>query len=251
MANPLSLDGRTVLVTGASSGIGRATSIQLSRLGANIVLSGRNQDRLEQTASAIETDTFLAPCDLAECENVPKWMKSVTSECGPLHGLVHSAGVQATKPLQMLKPADVSRILEINVSAALQLCRGFRQRGVAEGSAGIVLISSVMGLAGAPAVAAYSASKGAICALSRSLAIELAAQQIRVNCVAPGHVHTEMAETVEASMTEEQFAAIEAMHPLGIGEPVDVANAIAFLLAETGRWITGTTLVVDGGYLAH
>jgi NAD(P)-dependent dehydrogenase (short-subunit alcohol dehydrogenase family) len=220
-------------------------------LGANIVLSGRNRDRLEQTAAAIETNTYLAPCDLTECEDIPKWMKSISAECGPFHGLVHSAGVQVTKPLQLLKPADVSRVLEVNVAAAVQLCRGFRQRGVAETPAGVVLISSVMGLAGAPAVAAYSASKGAICALVRSLAIELAQQQIRVNSVAPGHVHTEMADAVEASMTEEQFAAIESMHPLGIGEPVDVANAIAFLLAETGRWITGTTLVVDGGYLAH
>jgi len=104
-----------------------------------------------------------------------------------------------------------------------------------------------MGLVGQPAVTAYAASKGALIALAKSLAMEWAGDGIRVNCVAPGHVKTEMAAALQSMLTTEQFAAIEAMHPLGVGTARDVAHAIAFLLADSGRWITGTTLIVDGG----
>ena len=112
-------------------------------------------------------------------------------------------------------------------------------------------MSSVMGIVGQPGIAAYSASKGAVMALCKSLALELAHHEIRINCVAPAVVMTEMSTKFHQQLTPEQVARIESMHPLGIGTPRDVANAVAFLLADTGRWITGSTLVVDGGYLAQ
>ena len=114
-----------------------------------------------------------------------------------------------------------------------------------------MLVSSAMGLVGRPGIPAYSASKGALVALARSAALELAKDQIRVNCVAPGFVRTEMLEQLREWLSSEQLAALEAQHPLGLGAPRDVAYAIAFLLADTSHWITGTTLVVDGGYTAH
>ena len=183
-------------------------------------------------------------------DGISVWMKEIAKSVGPLHGLVHSAGVHQALPLRFQSTEQLDTVMRINFLAAVQLAKGFRQRNVCTSPSSIVFLSSVMGLVGQPGVSAYSASKGALIALSRSLALELVADGIRVNCVAPGQVRTEMAEQQQQSLTAEQFAAIEARHPLGLGRPSDVASAIAFLLADTGRWITGTTLVVDGGYTA-
>jgi NAD(P)-dependent dehydrogenase (short-subunit alcohol dehydrogenase family) len=125
------------------------------------------------------------------------------------------------------------------------------QKGVCAQNGSIVFLSSVAGLTGQAGIAAYAASKGAIVSLTRALAVELAAEHIRVNCVAPGVVITEMGQELLGMLAPEQGAALEAMHLLGLGTPRDVSYAIAFLLAETARWITGTVLVVDGGYTAH
>jgi NAD(P)-dependent dehydrogenase (short-subunit alcohol dehydrogenase family) len=133
----------------------------------------------------------------------------------------------------------------------MMLAKGFRQRGCHTVGASIVLLSSVTGLVGLPGIAAYAASKSAVLGLTRCLALELAPQQIRVNCVAPAMVRTDIAEHLFTSLLPEQVASIEQAHPLGIGRPRDVANAIAFLLSDAARWITGSALVVDGGYTAH
>jgi NAD(P)-dependent dehydrogenase (short-subunit alcohol dehydrogenase family) len=250
--NPLDLTGRTVMVTGASSGIGRATSLLLGQLGANVILVARRQEELEQTLQLLEPgDHYICPFDLSNVEEIPQWLQTVTAERGVLGGLVHSAGVQYTRPLQSITQETVHKTFKINVEAAIALLKGSRQKGVFQPQSSIVLLSSVMGLVGEPGQVLYSASKGALVALSKSAAIELARQRIRVNCVAPAVVQTEMSGALQASLTPEQFLSIESKHPLGIGTPQDVANAIAFLLADTGRWITGTTLVVDGGYTAH
>ena len=252
MHNPLELTGRTILVTGASSGLGRATSVLLSKLGARLILVGRSEDQLRQTESLLETGTHVVcPRDLQDTNAIPDWMKQLTKETGPLSGLVHSAGVHQTRPLRFMSGEHLDEVMRINFVAAMQLAKGFRQRGVCSAPASIVLLSSVMGLVGQAGVSAYVASKGALVAVARSLALELASEGIRVNCVAPGQVETEMVKTQQETMTEDQFKAIVAMHPLGIGQPEDVANSIAFLLSNAARWITGTTLVVDGGYTAH
>lgn len=252
MINPMDLNGRTILVTGASSGIGRATSVLLGQLGARLVLVARNADRLTQTANLLEGQGHrIESFDLTRIDDIPAWLKHIASEIGALHGIVHCAGIQITKPVRFQSSVDVDLLLRINLDAAFGLAKGFRQKGVYAHQGRLVLLSSVMGLVGQPAVTAYAASKGALIALAKSLAMEWARDELRVNCVAPAHVKTEMAQALQAAVTDEQFAAIEAMHPLGIGTALDVAYAIAFLLADTGRWITGTTLVVDGGYTAH
>lgn len=252
MLNPMELVDRTIMVTGASSGIGRETAILLSQLGARVVLVGRNRGELETTLSRLEgAGHVVAPFDLTSVDDIPRWMKELVPQSGALHGLVHSAGIQLTKPLRVVSSGDIDQVMTINVSAACGLVRGFRQKGVVAPPGSVVLLSSVSGIAGQPGNSVYSASKGALVALARSLALELAREKIRVNCVAPALVHTEMAEKMREALTPEQFDQIDKMHPLGIGLPRDVAHAIAFLLADTGRWITGTTLVVDGGYTAH
>jgi NAD(P)-dependent dehydrogenase (short-subunit alcohol dehydrogenase family) len=250
--NPMEMRGRTVLVTGASSGIGRETAIFLSRLGARLILVSRRREALASTCSALVGEGHLIePYDLADLAGIPDWMHEVVGRSGPLHGLVHSAGVQTLAPLRSLSLDSLHQTLDVNLSAAIQLSKGFRYKGHCQPESSIVFLASVMAFAGEAGRTAYAASKGALTSAVRVMALELARSGIRVNCVAPGLVRTEMADAMNPLLTPEQLAAIEKMHPLGIGKPEDVSAAIAFLLADTGRWITGTSLVVDGGYLSH
>lgn len=250
--NPMDLTGRAILVTGASSGIGRATALLLGRLGARPVLVARDRGRLEAVASELQgSDPVVETLDLSDLAAIAGRVKELARGVGGLHGLVHAAGIHAMQPLRMLEPPDVDAVLRVNVAAAVQLVRGFRQKGVVARPASVVLLASVVGLVGQPGVAAYAASKGAVIALTKSSALELAREGIRVNCVAPSLVRTPMTDQILGNLDPAQVAAVEAMHPLGLGEPADVAHAVAFLLADTGRWITGTTLVIDGGYTAQ
>ena len=246
------MTGHTVLVTGASSGIGRGTSRLLSELGARIILVARNRERLEKTASALAgADHQVEPFDLTMVDEVPVWLKQGADRWGLIDGVVHCAGVEATVPLKSWSATLSDHVMKINVYASLALAKGFRQQNVHKRPGSIVFVSSVAGLVGVMGTSTYSASKAAVVGLTRSLALELVRDGIRVNCVAPGIVQTEMVEGASHLFTEQQMAAIAALHPLGIGLPRDVAHAIAFLLGPASSWITGTTLVVDGGYTAQ
>lgn len=252
MLNPLDLTGRRILVTGASSGIGRATAVLLSQLGAELLITGRSQERLEETRSQLQGNCHhVIAADLIDVADIPAWMKEVVASTGPLHGLVHSAGVHSVRPLKLLDLGQLQQTMHLNLTVAIALAKGFRQRQVRGDSGSLVFLASVMGLVAQPGVTAYCASKGALIAAGRALALELAPEKIRVNTIAPGQVETEMTERQRATLPEEHFEAIRKMHPLGLGTTTDVANAIAFLLSDASRWITGTSLVVDGGYTAH
>jgi NAD(P)-dependent dehydrogenase (short-subunit alcohol dehydrogenase family) len=252
MINPLELTGRSILVTGASSGIGRETAYLISQLGGRLALVGRSEERLSKTRQLLEGDGHVVePFDLSAIDEIPRWLKGVSARTGPFHGLVHCAGLHKLRPLRILDAKAVEETMGVNVGAAIGLAKGFCQKGVCAPHSSIVFLSSVTGLTGQSGHAAYAASKGAIIALTRALAVEVAGLDIRVNSVAPGVVLTEMGQQLLDTLTPEQSAVLETMHPLGLGRPNDVANAIVFLLAQTSRWITGTTLVVDGGYTSH
>lgn len=249
--NPMSLDGRTVLVTGASAGIGRETAILLSQLGARLVLVARDAQRLEETRCKLAGGNHrIATVDLADTAGIPLWFTAMASQSGPLHGLVHSAGLGAILPLRATSLHKFEEIMAINVTAAFVLAKCFRQPSTRAVQASIVLISSVMGAVAQPAHSAYCTSKTALLGLTRALAIELAREQIRVNCVMPGSLDAGMGATPDA-VGEANHAELVRKHPLGLGQPRDVAHAVAFLLADSARWITGATLAVDGGYTAH
>jgi len=247
----MDLTGCSVMVTGASSGIGRETAILISNLGARVALVGRSRERLEVTRAALAGDGHhLFPFDLADLEAIPAFMGAVAAQVGPLTGLVHAAGIHFFTPLRTLTAARIDQLLRLNYSSALLLAKAFRQKGNCAPGSSIVFVSSSAALVGESALCAYAGSKAALIGAARSLAIELAPECIRVNCVAPGFVDSEMTRQIRQSVTPEQFAAIAASHPLGLGSVRDAANAIAFLIADTARWITGSVLVVDGGYSA-
>ncbi len=251
--NPMDLSGRRILVTGASSGIGRATAIMLSRLRAEVICCGRDEARLAETASLMTGDRHrMEAFDLDNIDQIDEWVKKLARSTGPLFGLVHAAGVQSSLPITRVTPKHVRTLLTTNVESALALARAFGSSEVCPGPDGsLVLVSSVLASVGTRGRSAYAATKGAMEGLTPSLALELAARKVRVNCVAPSFVRTPMLGEMERFWSEEQRADVERLHPLGIGEPEDVAHAIAFLLGPCGRWITGTVLVVDGGYLAQ
>ncbi|OYD81319.1 SDR family NAD(P)-dependent oxidoreductase [Azospirillum brasilense] len=245
------LSGRHVLVTGASSGIGRATAATAASLGARVTLSGRDEGRLSETLARLDGDGHrIAAFDLSDVDSIPAWVKLQAAEAGPIDGLAHCAGVQIGKPVRSVDQAFFDTILHANLLSALALARGLRQKGCHAEPAALVLVSSVAAEIGQPGNVVYSAAKGGLVSATRGLAMEFLRDGIRVNCVAPAMVETEMMERFRQTTTAEQFEAIRAAHPMGFGKPEDVASAIAFLLSDAARWINGVTLPVDGGYLA-
>ncbi|WP_411705139.1 SDR family NAD(P)-dependent oxidoreductase [Edaphovirga cremea] len=250
-SNPFSLQGKHVLVTGASSGIGREVAVWLSSQGARITLVARDIPRLEETLLRLEGEGHtIAVVDFLNEQDVSGWMKRISKEVAPFDGLVHAAGVQAPMPIRATSLSHWEKIMSTNVTSSFSLIKAFRQKGVCLDGSSIVLFSSVMAKVGEPALMGYCASKGAVESMVRAAAIELAREGIRVNCVAPGVVKTEMTETLKDLVGGGSMEIIEQKHPLGFGVPADVAYAVNYLLSPAARWVTGTALVVDGGYLA-
>lgn len=249
----LDFDGRWVVVTGASSGLGRAIAIELSRHGAGVALVGRHRPRLEETAAQLGGAPHrIVELDLAGVEGIAAAIAALRDDVGALYGLCHAAGIVQTRPLAATTPEIVRSQLEINLVAGLELARAVSRRDVLTPEGGSLLfISSVYGRVGMAGQTGYCATKGAVAAAVRALAVELARRKVRVNCISPGLVHTEMTRQSLGVLSSEHVQKLEAAHPLGAGQPEDVGRAAAFLLAPGSGWITGADLAVDGGYTAQ
>lgn len=247
------VNDKTIIVTGASSGIGRACAILLANNGANVALIGRDEARLQVTADSIPNKKHrIYKQELTDYEQIPKMVESIVRDLGAISGFVHAAGIETVLPLKLTTPSHFEKAFAVNVIAAFELIKAIvRKKNVNPEGASIVLVSSVMGVVGQPTKTVYSASKGALIAGTRSLALELARAKIRINCVSPGMVKTGMSEALLEKVTPEAMESILKAHPLGIGTAADVANACLFLLSDSARWLTGTNLMVDGGYTAQ
>lgn len=248
--NIFSLEGKRILVTGASSGIGRSAAQLFSKLGAKLVLIARNEERLRLTLESLDGDGHsIFMFDLTQTDDIPKLIKQIRQEQGPLSGLFHCAGIEKTVSVKMLNSKYIEPVFQSSIIAALMLTKGICQKGIIDkDSASIVFMSSVAGLNGTSGRSVYSASKAAVDGAMRSLACELADRGVRVNSIAAGAVQTEMMKKMMSELPEKSLDDFDKKHLLGFGMPTDIANAAAFLLSDAAKWITGTVMVVDGGY---
>ena len=244
------LTGRRILITGAGGDLGCATAVLCDQLKARLILVGRNIDKLVDLQKQLSGEHEICSYDFADMDGVAGWMKDLSRQ-GSISGVVHCAGTELLQTLNRTTQSSFRRVMELNCGAGLALARGVRLQEGPVGPASIVYLSSVMGLVGEGAQSVYCASKGALISMSKALALELARYKIRVNCVAPGLIESQMADRMCGNLPPEQQDAIAKMHPLGLGKPEQVASVIAFLLSDASSWITGSTIVVDGGYTAR
>ena len=253
MNNPFSLKNKNILITGTSSGIGRQCAITFSQLGANVILIARNMERLKDTFNKLKKGNHLIISqDITEYNKLEEVVNTAVDKIGKISGFVHSAGIEMTLPLRSMQPSYYEKMFSVNVIAGFELARIIsKKKYINKDWASFVFISSVMGIVGNPTLIGYSASKGALISAIKSMALEFISKNIRANCISPGHVETEMANKLFEKISEESKKEIINMHPLGLGKPEDIANACIFLLSDASRWITGTNLVIDGGYSAR
>lgn len=252
--DPFSLKGKTIVVTGASSGIGRQCAWSCAARGASVILLGRNRDRLEETLKEMtnRSQHLTFSVDLCHYDQVEGVLEAVVPKMGKINGLIHSAGISSTLPFKMVSPEKLDRFFQTNVYAAMNLTRlAIKPVYLHESGASVVFIGSVMGMVGEVGKSLYCMTKGALVAGSRALALEYAARKIRFNCISPGVIDTPMSQQSPYSNDEASFNRVVSRHPLGIGEVSDVANAAIYLLSDASKWVTGSNLVVDGGYCAR
>ena len=243
------LAGKSAVITGASRGIGRAIAVELTRLGADVALIGRDLPALEETGSACANarpgafaEIFAG--DVTDRAAMERIVDAVTSRFGRLDCAVANAGQSVDALLLRLKPETIDHLLDVNLKSAFHLCAAVAKPMMKQRSGSIVLMTSIVGITGNAGQAAYAASKAGLIALSKSLAKELGSRNIRVNAVAPGLIETAMTEKMPDAVRE--FLIKQAA--LGrAGKPEDVSGVVAFLCSDAAGYMTGQTLVVDGG----
>ncbi len=247
MYNPFSLEGKTVLITGASSGIGRVTAIECSKLGATVILTGRNESALNETKEALSVELnqqhifFVA--DLVQesaCEELVKSMPC-------LHGVVSNAGIGKMLPLQFYSSEVLNDVFQINCFAPMLLLKHLVKKKKLNNPSSVVFTASISGYNNvAPANGIYGSSKSALSAYMKYAALELAGKGIRCNAVHPGRVNTPLINN--RLLSDADVSKDMEMYPLKrYGEPEEIAHAIIYLLSDAASWVTGTNLVIDGG----
>jgi NAD(P)-dependent dehydrogenase (short-subunit alcohol dehydrogenase family) len=246
VTDPFSLAGRTALVTGASRGIGAAIATALDRAGARVALAARDADALAAVAAGLEHDPVVLTAELADADAPARLAAEALAALGHVDVLVNNAAAAARQPTVELDAALIDRLYAVNVRAPLLLVSALLPSMLERGGASIVNLSSVSGVVGTPRRAAYAATKGALDAATRSLAMELGPQGIRVNSVAPGVVDTDLwARNKAIPGVVEQIEAQTALRRWS--QPADVADVVVFLASDAARFVTGETLCADGG----
>ena len=245
--NPFTLKNKTILITGASSGIGAQTAISVAEMGATVILSARNGERLEETFERLPAGKHkIIAADLSEETQI----EALVSEIDSLDGLVLSSGVVRPFPIKFIGAKQIDSLFGINYSGPVVLTsKLFRAKKIKDG-ASIVFMSSISSKFPHKGGALYSGTKAALNAYSKTIALEYSNRNIRSNVISAAMVKTPLFDEAEKAITKEMMDKHGEAYPLGFGEPLDIANAMVFLLSAASRWITGTEIVMDGGLTA-
>lgn len=252
--NPFSLENKTIILSGATGGIGLSIAASLAQMGARLVLFGRDESKLKSLIETFPNAGYhlSKTVDFSSIDFADEFQSKFDSLSTPIDGFVHAAGISPTIPLNVLKSEKIATVMQVNVFTAIEISKQLtKKKYIPETGQSIVFISSVMSMVGEPGKTLYSLSKGALLSATKSMALELAPKKIRVNCISPAVVLSPMSLSSEYGKNEVTMKAMELKHPLGFGNPDDVAHACTYLLSNASRWVTGTNLVVDGGYTAR
>jgi NAD(P)-dependent dehydrogenase (short-subunit alcohol dehydrogenase family) len=241
--HPFHLHGKTVLVTGASSGIGRAVAVECARVGARLVISGRNQERLDETMAMLDAVSgsgghVSCAADVTDAAQLGQLVEAA----GEIDGVVHAAGISSVAPMRMLRQAAMQNTLDNNLMAPLMLTQRLMYKKSLRNGASLVFLSSIAAHTATLGLSPYAASKAALEGMIRPLALEIAPRGMRANALAPGIVDTPMVNRDDDLMETQRK-----LYPLGLGKPEDVAYAAIYLLSDASRKVTGTRLHLDGG----
>lgn len=245
MSTPFHLTNKTILVTGASSGIGKQVAISCSEMGAKIVVTGRDEKRLNETFASLKGSghsKFL--CDLTDEKQRNEFTGSISS----VDGLVHSAGTVMPVPVKFIAEKHIQQVMSVNFNSAVLLVAGLLKNKKLNDAASLIFFSSISADYPYAGGATYSASKGAIEAYSKNLALEILPKKMRSNVIVPAMVKTPMYEETKNQSMYRSPEEYESKYPLGLGSPEDVANAAIYLLSDASRWVTGINLILDGGF---
>lgn len=242
--NPFSLRGKTILITGASSGIGKSVAVICTKMGADVIITGRNEERLEKTFSELTGDSNIKKvADLTDMSQ----LDHLASELPQLNGVVHCAGIGDRTLLKMVKEDDLRRVMKINFEAPVLLQKALLKNKKVMQSASIVFMASRAPFAPTVGNGIYSASKGALIAYAKVLGLELANRLIRVNCICPAMVWTELVQR-DAEIMGADYHEAEKSYPLKrYGKPEDIANLAVYLLSDASSWMTGSCIDITGG----
>lgn len=243
--NPFSLERKTIMVTGASSGIGRGIAVACSKMGANIIIIGRNEHRLQETLQVLEGNGHtMIKCDLTDNTMLVNSVSSLPN----LDGIVHCAGIGQRIPCKVIHNVDVDNVMDINFKAPVILQAELLRQKKINKQASVIFIASIASWSPSIGNAVYSASKGAIISYANCLALELAPRKIRVNCISPAMVWTDL---VFADGTdEEKLKEDEIKYPLKrYGTPEDIANLAIYMLSDASSWMTGSNVKISGGII--
>jgi NAD(P)-dependent dehydrogenase (short-subunit alcohol dehydrogenase family) len=241
----INLKGKKILVTGASSGIGKGIAILLSELGADLIITGRNHTKLLDTHKLLQTNNnLIIVADITIDEEIDK----IADQIEGVDGIVFCAGVIDYQPVKFLTREKIRQIFNINFESHVLLTQKMLKKKKINKQSSLVYISSLSSKLGVGGTSLYASSKAALSAFARVLAVELAVKKIRVNAISPGIIKTPMFETEDLSISKDLIDEAEKNYPLGYGRVEDVASYVAFLLSDSSTWITGTDHILDGGF---
>ena len=246
IATPFHLTGKTILITGASSGIGAQTARECSAMGGKVIITARNEERLNKVLAELSGEGHIAHrCDLLNAEEISSLAKNISS----VDGVVHCAGLVKPFPVSFLNREKLDETMHTNFYTVVELTTALFKAKKINKEAALVFLSSLSGQHPHKGGSMYAASKAAVEAFCKTVALEYAAKGIRANCISPAMVKTPMFDEAAEGMSTQSMEEHVAKYPLGVGYPEDVARAVVFFLSPASRWITGTNLLMDGGLL--